>query len=56
MSVADKKGVGIDLSKCRSRHHQTAAATFRIRQQAQAFSFGNREFHQAKATAVSHPP
>ena len=38
MSVADKKGVGIDLSKCRSRHHQDGC----IRRQAQAFSFDSR--------------
>lgn len=42
MSVADKKGVGIDLSKCRSATIRTAAATFRIRRQAQAFSFDSR--------------
>ncbi len=28
MSVADKKGVGIDLSKCRSRHHQDGYSYF----------------------------
>lgn len=28
MSVADKKGVGIDLSKCRSRHHQDGCSYF----------------------------
>ena len=28
MSVADKKGVGIDLSKCRSSHHQDGYSYF----------------------------
>lgn len=28
MSVADKKGVGIDHSKCRSRHHQDGCSYF----------------------------